>query len=222
MATDKELKRAVADKINQLECWGYVYGWVLSLPIGCYMRGIAFSQSFTDKYGFEIKRCVYPLFESPRVAHIGWGRSRPIPGTTNHHWNLLAPDFSEKIYDLMLSEIIPATQGVVDGAGFLVYLDQQGFSHGWPEWGRALAHVHIGNLDTAQELLVHPAGIIRKNFPQLQQPDCWGGDLLEMLRLLEHDRDAIPAHCEEIARRSVKANKLEKHWTPTPFVYGGS
>lgn len=222
MATQKEYKSILAPVLAKFPGWVFSQGWITRTPIGFYKRGCVFNGSFSSRAHCQVVRCVYPLFESPRIAHISWGWAQSIPGVCNFGWSIFEPEFADKVIRLMEETIIPATEHVDNGAAFLDYLERQNTPHGWPEWGKALAHVHMDNLDTAQELLAKPAGIIRKDFPELQQPDSWGGDLLEMLRLLEHDRDAIPAHCEAITRRAVKANKLEKHWTPTPFVYGGS
>ena len=119
----------------------------------------------------------------------------------------------------MEQEIIPSTAHIQTGADFLRYLNHNYTSHGWPDWGKALAYIHMGELDTAHDLLVPLAQTIISRFPQLQEANSWGHNLLELLRLIEEDRDAIPAHCEAVARKTVTACKLEKFWEPTPFVY---
>jgi hypothetical protein len=159
------------------------------------------------------------LFERPHNIHIGWGESNPIPGTPDHGWNVFHPKFAANLIDLMERVIVPATSHIVRGSDFLGYLTQYRTSSGWPNWGKALAHIHMGDLEKARELLIPDAAIIRIRFPQLQTPDAWGHNLLELLRLIEEDPAAIPAHCEAVARKSVAVNKLEKFWEPVPFVY---
>ena len=222
MATIREYKRCLQPILSAVPDWLYSRATLLHRSIGFYERGCAFQTSFSSRNHCKVVIFVYPLFESPRPGHVTWGRSHAIPGTVNHNWSIFDPDFSRQVAELIETAVAPVTQNVNCGAAFLDYLEREKISHGWPEWAKALAHAHMGNLDIAQALLIKPADILRSQFPHICSPDMWGYDLLEMLRLLEHDRDAIPAHCKEIARRSVKANKLEKHWTPTPFVYGGS
>ena len=199
--------------------WAYHRGWFFQLPIDFYLRGMAFKQSWSNKHVVEVLHCVYPLFESDGGLHGSWGTSRPIPGTPNHGWKVTSPDFAGKLIEVMHDAIVPATANITTGADFLHYLETQRFSHGWPDWGKALAHVHMGDLERAAELLRLYAKIIRTDHPRLQEPGTWGASLLRMLELIETDPDAIPAHCEAVARQAVKANKLEKFWEPVPFVY---
>ena len=91
--------------------------------------------------------------------------------------------------------------------------------HSWQRWGKALAYIHMGELKKAREYLVDDAETIRTRLPQLQAPGTWGYNLLELLRLIEEDPAAIPAHCEAVARKAVAVNKLEKFWNPVPFIY---
>ena len=197
----------------------FARGWLLKVPIGYYLRGVAFNGSWSSREAYQIERCVYPLFESTQNAHISWGRGYAAPGKASHDWNIFHPQFAEKLIEVIEQEIIPSTAHIQTGADFLHYLNTNYTSHGWPDWGKAQAYVHMGELDTARDLLIPLAGTIRSRFPQLQEPNSWGHNLLELLRLIEEDRDAIPAHCEAVARKSVAACKLEKFWEPTPFVY---
>jgi len=124
--------------------------------------------------------------------------------------------------ELMHDAIIPATSNITKGADFLRYLTEQRCSHGWLGWGKALAYLHMGELERARELLSKDAEVIRTRFPMLAAPGAWGVNLLKLLELIETDPDALPAHCEATARMAVKANKLEKYWEPIPFIYDNS
>lgn len=219
MVTQAEIKSAIERVIEQYPEWRFTHGSLFCMPVGFYLRGVAFNGSWSDRKVVRIVRYVFPLYESLQGEHIGWGRGYPIPKTPNHRWNLFDPRFSENLAEVMEQEIIPSTAHIQTGADFLHYLNTNYTTHGWPDWGKALAHIHMGELDTARDLLTPLAHTIRSRFPQLQQPDAWGRNLLELLRLIEEDRDAIPAHCEAVARQNVAALKLEKFWEPTPFVY---
>jgi hypothetical protein len=144
-----------------------------------------------------------------------------VPGSQTHNWKVLDPDFATNVLKLMRSVIVPATAHVVSGKDFLDYLTRRHTYSGWLDYGTALAYIHMGDLAKARELLVPLAHTIRTRFPELGEPGSWGHNLLDLLRLIDEDPAAIPAHCEDVARRSVAAMKLEKHWTPTPFAYGG-
>ena len=119
----------------------------------------------------------------------------------------------------MHAVVMPATEHVEKGSDFLTYLTERRTDSGWPEWGKALAYVHMGDLAKARELLVPLAEMVRTRFPELGVYGVWGHNLLELLRLIDEDPAAIPAHCEAVARQSVKVSKLDKFWVPTPFVY---
>jgi hypothetical protein len=218
MATGRQIKVAISPLLKRYPKWRF-QRWLFCMPIGYYFRGVAFKRSWSDPTSVEIERCVFPLFESGQSAHISWGQSYPLPETTNHAWNLFHPQFAEKLIEVMEQEIIPTTAHIQTGADFLYYLNTSYTSHGWPDWGKAQAYIHMGELDTARDLLIPLAKTIRTRFPQLQEPGSWGHNLLELLRLIEQDRDAIPAHCEAVAHKSVAACKLERFWQPTPFVY---
>lgn len=199
--------------------WVYQRNWVSQRPIGYYLRGVVFKHSWSDRNVVEVLHCVYPLFESAGGLHISWGESNPIPGTPNHSWDVTNPGFAPKLIELMREKIIPVTSNITKGADFLKYLNEQRCSHGWPGFGKALAYVHMGELELARELLVKDADVIRSRFPMLEAPGTWGASLLRLLELIDTNPDAIPAHCEATTRQAVKANKLEKYWQSIPFVY---
>ena len=222
MATEREMKRLLAPVEQVFPGWIYHRAMLLERPIGYYLRGIAFDRSWSDRNNNKVLHCVYPLFESPHDAHIGWGTSHPIPGTHNHGWDVTSPDFTTRLIELMNDVIVPATANITKGAHFLRYLTKQRCSHGWPSWGEALAYIHMGELELARALLAKDADVIRTRFPMLEAPGTWGAGLLRLLELIETNPDALPAHCEATARQSVKANKLEKYWEPIPFTYDAS
>jgi hypothetical protein len=122
----------------------------------------------------------------------------------------------------METVIIPKTTRVTNGGTFLDYLGGHRVLSGWLDWAKALGHTHMGDLDTARSLLTPLAHTIRTRFPQLAAEGVWGHNLLELLRLIDEDPEAIPAHCEAVARKSVAVNKLEKFWEPVPFVYNNA
>lgn len=219
MAMDIELKRVLAPVLVRYPGWQYARHWLFRMPIGYYVRGLVLKASWTDREAFDVERCVFPLFESPHRMHISWGRSCPIPGTANHRWKVFHPQFAEKMIEVMEQVIVPETTHIEKGADFLHYLTHRYTSHGWQGWGQALAHIHMGDLDTARKHLTPDAEMIRTRFPQLQTPDSWGHNLLELLRLIEEDPAAIPVHCETVAHKAVEVNKLQKYWQQVPFVY---
>lgn len=220
MATQKELRELLAPVLQEYPDWQIARSWLFRKPIGYYLRGCVLNQSFYDRFGYRLLHCVYPLFEHASRAHISWGSDQFIPGRHTTHWDITDKDFAKNVVELMRTVIVPTTAHVVTGKDFLDYLTRRHIYSGWPEKGKALAYIHMGDLPKARELLVPLAQTIRTRFPDLQLPGHWGHNMLELLRLIDEDPAAIPAHCENVARRSIAATKLEKHWTPVPFVYG--
>jgi hypothetical protein len=146
--------------------------------------------------------------------------SYPIPNTQSRWWNAFHPYFASELVDVMEREIIPLVAHIQRGSDFLHYLTENYTMHGWQDTGKALAYLHMGELPKAREFLIATAKEFEKpHLERLVKPGAWGHNLLELLRLIEEDPAAIPAHCEAIARQSVKFNKLEKFWEPVPFVY---
>ena len=220
MATDRELKTVLAPVLTQFPDWRFAHGWLFRMPIGYYLRGVAFKGSWTSSETYQILRGVYPLFDFSPIEHIGWTMSYPIPGTTNRRWKIQHAGFIEALHDIIQAEIIPLVGHIEKGSDFLRYLTENYTQHGWQDTGKALAYIHMGELTKARELLVTTAAQLQlPHFQQLIEPGAWGHNLLELLRLIDEDPAAIPAHCEAVARQSVKRNKLEKFWVPTPFVY---
>ncbi len=220
VATEKELQAIMAPVLGPYSDWRYSRGWLFHMPIGYYLRGVALSGSWSSREHFTVKRSVYPLFEAPCSAHRSWGQSRPIPDTPSHNWNVFHPHFANKLIELIDQEVLPITAHIATGSDFLRYLTENYTESGWQDWGKALGYVHMGELGKAYDLLKPLAALLKTSqFERLKQPDAWGHNLLEMLRLIEEDPAAIPAHCEAVARQSVKLNKLEKFWEPVPFVY---
>ena len=220
MATAKEMQAILAQVLARYPDWRYARGWLFRLPLGYYLRGVAFKGSWSSREAYQVERAVYPLFDFVPHVHIGWTMSYPIPGTTNHGWSVFHPRFTEALVEVMEREIIPCVGHIEKGSDFLRYLAENYTQHGWQDTGRALAYIHMGELTKARELLVTTAAQLQQpHFQRLIEPGTWGANLLEVLRLIEADPAAIPAHCEAVARQSVKLNKLEKFWEPTPFVY---
>ncbi len=211
MVKERDLKLLIAPIERAFPGWVYHRGWLFQRPIGYYLRGVAFERSWSDRNVTKVLHCIYPLFESAGGAHIGWGESHPIPGTPDHGWDVTSPDCVSKLIELMNAAIIPATANITEGADFLRYLTEQRCSHGWPGWGKALAYIHMGELEIARELLAKDAAVIRTRLPMLEAPGTWGASLLRLLELIETDPAASPAHCEATARQAVKTNKLEKY-----------
>ena len=214
MATEKELKALLAPVLERFPDWRYARSWLFCQPIGYYLRGCAFKRSFYDRLRYELLHCVYPLYEAPLQSHITSGRSCPIPGTGNHGWRVDHPDFARAVIELMETVIVPEVAHIATGSQILAYLERHQFRLGWPEYAKALAHIHMGDLRQARAMLVPLAQMIRTEFPELQQPTSRGDNLLQLLKLLKENPAAIPAHCEDVARRSIAADKLDKHWTP--------
>ncbi len=220
MATDKEFRSVLAPVLSRHPDWRYSRGWLFRLPIGYYLRGIAFKSSWSSRESYQISRCVYPMYEFVPHVHTGWSMSYPIPGTTNHGWNVFHPHFVKALVDVMDQGIVPLVAHIEKGSDFLRYLTENYTMHGWQDVGKALAHIHMGDLESARDLLIRTAEQFQlPHLQRLKEPDAWGHNLLEMLRLIEEDPAAIPAHCEAVARQSAKLNKLEKFWEPVPFVY---
>lgn len=220
MATERELKTIMTPVLERFQDWRYARGWLFRLPIGYYLRGIGLSGSWSSRAHFTVKRSVYPLFEWSEGSHISWGQSRPIPGTSSHNWNAFHPSFVDKLIELIETDVAPVVADISTGSDFLRYLTDNYTEHGWQDWGRALAYIHIGDLGKAREFLIPSARTLRAPVHRrLIEPDAWGANMIELLRLIDEDAAAIPAHCEAVARQSVKTNKLEKFWQPTPFVY---
>lgn len=215
VATEKELQAIMAPTLERYPDWRYSRGWLFRIPIGYYLRGVALSGSWSSRENFKVKRSVYPLFESRCGVHSSWGQSRPIPGTPSHGWNVFHPHFSDKLIELIDQEVLAVTAHIATGSDFLRYLTENYTEHGWQDWGKALGYVHMGELGKARDLLKPLAALFgTSQFERLKRPDAWGHNLLEILRLIEEDPTAIPAHCEAVARQSVKFNKLEQYWEP--------
>lgn len=219
MVKEREMKRLVAPVEQALPGWVYHRSMLFQRPVGYYLRGVGFKHSWSNRNVVEVWHCVYPLFESAGIAHIGWGASHAIPGTPNHGWNVTSPEFASKLVELMNAVIVSATSNITKGSDFLKYLSEQRFTHGWPGWGKALAHIHMGELELARELLKKDADVIRTRLPMLAAPGAWGANLLQLLNLIENDPEAVPLHCDATARQAVKVNKLEQYWEPIPFSY---
>lgn len=222
MVKEREMKQLLAPLEHAFPGWVYHRRWLFQRPMGYYLRGIAFNGSWSDKNITRVMHCVYPLFESSGGVHISWGETRAMPGTPNHGWDVTSPDFAKNLIDLMNDVIVPATANITKGSDFLNYLTEQRCSHGWPGWGKALAYIHMGELELARELLAKDADVIRTRFPMLAAPGAWGENLLKLLELIEKNPEGIPAHCEATALQAAKANKLEKYWEPGPFVFDNS
>ncbi len=79
MATEKELIAIMAPVLARFPDWRYARGWCFRVPIGYYLRGVSFSDSWSSREHFTLKRCVYPLFESQFLVHRSWGQSFAIP-----------------------------------------------------------------------------------------------------------------------------------------------
>lgn len=220
MATEKELKTILAPVLARYPDWRYSRHLLFRAQIGLYLRGVALCGTWSSREDFLVKRFVFPLFEWSEGHHISWGQSRPIPGTPSHNWNVFHPGFADKLIELIETEVSTAVAEISTGADFLRYLTDNYTEHGWQDWGKALAFIHMGDLKKAREFLIPTAKTLRSpDFKRLVEPDAWGHNVLELLRLIDEDPAAVPAHCEAVARRSVKTNKLEKFWQPTPFVY---
>jgi hypothetical protein len=220
MATEREIRSLIAPVLDRYPSWKHK-NWMFCTPVGYYYRGVAFSRSWSNRNSVSIWRCVFPLYESGG-PNANWGQIYSIPGVVNCSWDMRDPRFAENLIEVMENEIIPSTAHIQTGGDFLHYLQHNVTRGGWPNWGKALAHIHMGELDTAGELLLSCASSIKKIdklAPFSRDADSWAMNLLELLRLIEEDRNAIPAHCEAVARKTVAACKLEKFWEPTPFVY---
>jgi hypothetical protein len=220
MATDAEYRRILAPVMNLHPDWLYHRRWIICRPIGFYLRGCIFKASFYSRQDCQVLHCVDPLFESPFGKHITWGSNCPRPGTSNRGWEIFHPDFTTQVLELMATTIVPKTAHVHDGESFIDYLDGHQVRGDWGDWPRALGNIHLGNLEEAHRLIAPLAKLMRREVPHLHEPGIWGHSMLEMLRLIEEDPAAIPAHCEAVARQAVKANKLERFWEPVPFRYG--
>jgi hypothetical protein len=218
MAKEKEMRVALAPLLTKYTDWRFKSD-IFCMPIGYYIRGISFKHSWSGREQVEVWRFVAPLYEWGQGINPGWSQIYAIPGTTNHGWNVFHPQFAEKLMEVMEREIIPSTAHVQTGGDFLHYQTQNIIRSGWPNWGKAMAHIHMGELDTARNLMLPCAKHINETVPWIKAPGSWAMNLLELLRLIEEDRDVIPAHCEAVARKTVAACKLEKFWQPTPFVY---
>lgn len=220
MVADKEMKAILAPVLAKLPDWRYHRGCLFHLPIGYYLRGVMFKPSQSSREAYQILRFVYPLFDFPQFIHMGWSMSYPVPGTRNRGWNAFHVYFASELIDVMENCIIPTVASIRTGSAFLNYLTENYTQHGWQETGKALAHVHMGDLKKARDYLIETEQALRApHMERLLQPGAWGHNVVELLRLIETDPAAIPAHCEAVARASVKFNKLEKFWTPEPFVY---
>jgi hypothetical protein len=219
MATEKELRALVTPVLEHHPSLTLIRRRIFIRPIGLYFRGCILKQSAYGPFDFQLLHFVSVLFAAPMPWDMNWSRGCAIPGFTNHGWEIEHPDFSKALDDLISTVIIPETAHVTSGAAFLGYLEKHKFTLGWPNYAKALAYIHMGELEVARALLIPMANDIRTRFPEIAAEGAWGHNLLELLRLIEEDRDAIPAHCEAVAKKSVAFNKLEKYWEPTPFVY---
>ena len=189
------------------------------MPVGFYFRGIVFKNAWYNPKDVEVWRCVYPLYESVFGPHLNLGYPVSPTAATNYSWLTDDPRFAERLINVMESEVIPITAHIQTGADFLEYLNDNATRGGWKEWPKAQALIHMGELDQARDLLVPLAEIINKRFPDLKEPGIWGHNLIELLRLIDEDRDAIPAHCEAVAHHNIRKLKLDKFWDAPPFVY---
>lgn len=219
MATDKELRSVLAPILARYPEWRYSRGYLFRVPIGYYLRGVALSGSWSSRESYSIRRFVYPLYEFVPHIHIGWSMSYPIPGTTNHGWNIFHPRWERAFVEVFEDSILPIVANIARGSDFLRYLNENYTMHGWQNTGKALAHIHMGELATARDLMAADAQVIKSRFPRLNKPGIWGRNLIEMLRLIDERPLDVPAHCEARAQQSVQFNKLVKFWAPVPFCY---
>ena len=91
MATQKEISAILLPILAKYSKYRFKRGWMFELPIGYYLRGIAFSGSWSSRESFQIKRCVFPLFESTQDFHLSWGQGYAIPGKTRGFEEILLP-----------------------------------------------------------------------------------------------------------------------------------
>lgn len=193
-------------------------GWgVLFRPINFYIRGLAIQPSSYDENSFYVSYFVYPLFEASGRSHISWGTRTELPDLQGRIWESGNPNLATEFSELLEKIVMPATQGVTSGVGFSKYLSEHRTDHGWKDWGRALAAIHMGEISTACTLLEPLAKHIEAQLPRLLQQGVWGRNLVDMYKLTRDTPLGIPAHCEETTRLAVKANKLEKLWEREPF-----
>ncbi len=99
-----------------------------------------------------------------------------------------------------------------------------------PGFAMGLAYLHMGDLEKAHENFLAGKRFVEDFKVHCGHPPTdWVNtadpeemNLRDLLDLLEHNPDAIPAHCDRVVEACVKANKLEDFWEPVTFSYSGT
>jgi hypothetical protein len=213
------LKRNIKSVLESSPDLVFDRSYLFFRPIGYYLRGCAFQIGGARSFAY-VSRTVAPLFEGAWYA--GWGiRLRTLQG--GEGWDFDSPHFTEYFPELFEKSIRPAVANVTTGAAFLRYIETEKQNSQWLEYGRALAHLQMGNLATAKQEL--DAFL-----------DCWDRLSLslpyknpepdmpvarQIRQMIESDHTKLAAYLREVAATQVKEAKLEKYWVPPESFFDG-
>ncbi len=217
----------------------YVRGTLALMPIGLYLRGLSFERSQWSSTDFYLWMGVKPLFGE--VSRMNYSARIPRPQPEyNQGWNSEEEVFFPHPFKIIDEMVLPRVAPAHTGAGFKSYLEylaqlsheQRIMRTHWHEPGFAmgLAYLHMGDLEKAHENFLAGKRFVEDFKVHCGHPPTdWVNtadpeemNLRDLLDLLEHNPDAIPAHCDRVVEACVKANKLEDFWEPVTFSYSGT
>jgi hypothetical protein len=191
-------------------------GLLFFTPIGYYVRGCSFQIGRAGTYAF-VSRFVCPLFEGNGFLHVTWGK-RLSNAMGGQGWDFDSPDFAEEFPRRFETVIAPAVIGVTDGRAFLHYIETEDVDGRWFEYGRALAHLHMGNLAVAKHEF--DAFLDRWDEDGFGRP-THVETARKIRKMIEHDPAGLDAFMRDIAAAEVKAAKLEKYWVAPKSFFDG-
>jgi hypothetical protein len=195
-------------------------------PIGLYLRGLHIVQSPWDGM-FSISIFVKPVFSTPE--HLdSWIAQGPLVATTPvSGWNLDHDDFLENFTALLDGEMSIKIRNINTGSDYRCYLIDEVKQHrldqdlcdikfGW-------AYLHMGQLNEVRDAYLRNLSALKNSFmPGAYEIASAWPDYKNMKRvvdLISKNPDAIPEHCNSVARQAIFGAKLSKHWNNAEFKY---
>jgi hypothetical protein len=207
-------------------------------PIGLYLRGLHFQKSQWSM-SFYVSTFVHPLYAMASARFDEYGGRVPVPGPAyNEGWNCDSEQFDWEFTTLLSETVSPRMSGLTNGRELMRYVDiaeevaiRLEPSRQNPDWkhpGYGWAALHLGRLDEARENFQNYIDGLERFRERWRLSGPPGAPLEDnhetknvriILDLIAHNPDAIPAHCDAVARQAIINAKLEKFWEPTPFRY---
>jgi hypothetical protein len=184
---------------------------------------------------FYVSLFVHPLYAMPWANYSQFGRRVPIPGPGyNQGWDCDRENFDLEFTTLLNETLKPRMDGLINGEALIRYTDilaDEGQSLGfrrdpdWPSSSYGWAALHMGRLEEARanfeanlkKLALFPP--LPSGEPMDDTPEA--ANMRVVIDLIARNPDAIPAHCDAVARQAIANLKMTNVWAPTPFQYTG-